>query len=129
MKKLLTLAGAIMLSCAAFAQSVPYGDDAQFPPTDNAYLTVAPWYKCNLTYYFQNYTTDVTSSEARTAVQNAFATWAAVTDITFTEVTTPGTADIVILWGTLTHGTCPFPFDGLGNVLAHAYYPGVSSLN
>lgn len=130
MKKLLTLAGAALLSCAAFAQTTfDYGDDDLLPPDNTQWATAAPWPKCNITYHFQNYTTDLPQADTRAAVQAAFATWSSVTLLTFTEVATAASADIVISWGTLVHGTCSTAFDGAHGSVAHAFYPGLTPLN
>lgn len=48
--------------------------------------------------------------------------WAAQTNLSFIEVNSASTADIVILWGSGSHGD-PYPFDGINGVLAHAFYP------
>jgi Matrixin/Putative peptidoglycan binding domain len=78
------------------------------------------WNHTNLTYRFDNFTPDLSPSQVRTLVQGAFARWAAVTPLTFTEVTSG--EDITIRFVTGDHGDGN-PFDGPGNVLAHAWYP------
>ena len=80
------------------------------------------WNKRNLTYYFQNGTNDISGTNEKAAIQSAFALWAGVTNLTFTEVGNRNQADSVILWGKGSHGD-PFPFDGKNGVLAHAFYP------
>lgn len=132
MKKLLSIGIALFFSTVAMAQSVPYGNDGIMPPSSNFYLAVTPWQKCTLTYYFSNYTADLSQANQRTAVINAFATWASVVNITFTELTTPTGADIIIGWGTGSHtvtNVCGTAFDGSGGTLAHAYFPGFAPLN
>ncbi|OKH56189.1 matrixin family metalloprotease [Scytonema sp. HK-05] len=78
------------------------------------------WDHTNITYRIVNFTADLTQAEIRTAVRQAFDLWIAVVPLTFTEVT--GSADILISFVTGDHGDGD-PFDGMGNVLAHAYYP------
>ena len=80
------------------------------------------WDHTNLTYFFQNGTLDIFGNDERQAVRDAFALWANVTTLTFTEVSSAASADIVILWGAGAHGD-PFPFDGVNGVLAHAFFP------
>lgn len=80
------------------------------------------WTKRNLTYYFQNGTNDISSTQEKNALRSAFALWAGVTNLRFTEVSNRNRADIVILWGSGSHGD-PYPFDGTNGVLAHAFYP------
>jgi predicted Zn-dependent protease len=86
------------------------------------YVTVSSWDRRILTYFFQNGTEDITGDGERQAVRDGFAIWSAQTDLVFLEVCTAAAADIVILWGVGNHGDAS-PFDGTGNVLAHAYYP------
>jgi peptidoglycan hydrolase-like protein with peptidoglycan-binding domain len=78
------------------------------------------WDHTNLTYRVVSFTADLTQAEILTAVRQALDLWDAVTPLTFTEVT--GNADILISFVTGNHGDSD-PFDGVGNVLAHAYYP------
>ena len=78
------------------------------------------WNTNNLTYRFVNFTPDLTQAETRAAIASAFAYWSAVTPLTFREVT--GNADILISFVTGDHRDGS-PFDGVGNVLAHAFYP------
>ncbi len=78
------------------------------------------WNKPNLTYRFQEFTADFNQQDIRNALAVAFGLWNAVTPLTFTEVT--GSADIVVRFVTGDHGDGS-PFDGVGNVLAHGFYP------
>lgn len=80
------------------------------------------WDHTNLTYFFQNGTNDIGGNDERQAIRDAFALWAAVTPLTFTEVSSAASADIVILWGVFDHGD-GFSFDGTNGVLAHAFFP------
>jgi hypothetical protein len=74
------------------------------------------------TFRFVNGTGDVTGTQERTAVTNAFATWAAV--LCGAEFTAPtsGDIDFEIGWFQGDHDDGS-PFDGVGNTLAHAFYP------
>ncbi|XP_066028551.1 hatching enzyme [Pocillopora verrucosa] len=55
--------------------------------------------------------------------------WADVSGMSFSAVMDANSADIKISFGRYSHGgtaverTCPYPFDGAGGTLAHAYYP------
>ncbi|MCU5684725.1 matrilysin family metalloendoprotease [Bacillus wiedmannii] len=79
------------------------------------------WNKNDLTYKFVNFTSDLTEEEIRSGIATAFGLWSQVTPLTFTEITS-NNADILISFVTGDHGDGD-PFDGAGNVLAHAYYP------
>lgn len=80
------------------------------------------WKTNNLTYYFQNDTNDINSDAERNAVQQAFDKWSCHTPLTFSEVNSASSADIVILWGSGNHGD-DYPFDSENGVLAHAFFP------
>jgi len=76
-----------------------------------------------LTYYFVNGTPDINGTGEETAVGNALAEWAKYVQLTFARTTSSGQLrSFDILWGVGEHGD-GYPFDGLGSVLAHAFYP------
>lgn len=86
-------------------------------------LSGRKWTKRALTYRFENFTTDLGQAIVRRAIKDSLHSWNcgdAMTPLTFSEVTSGG--DLRILFGTLNHGD-PFPFDGPGGTLAHAFYP------
>jgi hypothetical protein len=56
------------------------------------------WTQTSLTYAFDIGTTDVAGIEEFAAVTAAFATWAAVTPFTFTEVRLDQNPDLVVGW-------------------------------
>jgi hypothetical protein len=55
-------------------------------------------------------------------IRQAFELWATQTPLKFTEVSSDSSADIVIGWASGDHGDGD-PFDGPGDVLAHASFP------
>jgi len=78
--------------------------------------------RTEFTYRFVNGTADISSNQERIAVRNAFNTWASVLcGITFIERTTDP-VDFEVGWFTGAHGDGS-AFDGVGNTLAHAFYP------
>ncbi len=95
------------------------------------------WQKQNLTYFIANFTNDLSEQAQRSIVEQSYATWAAVTPLTFTEVSSAGEADLLIGFGTgghcelyeITGTSCPSAegqggeFDGPSGVLAHCYFP------
>jgi len=85
------------------------------------YRAISTWEKLDITYMFVNGTGQLQGDSERDLVRRAFALWAEQTSLTFTEVT-DNTADIVIGWATGEHGDGD-PFDGPGDVLAHASFP------
>jgi hypothetical protein len=58
----------------------------------------------------------------RQAVRNAFSAWQQVIPIDFVEVGTANNPNFTIGWFAGEHGDSS-PFDGVGNTLAHAFYP------
>ena len=87
---------------------------------------VGKWSTNNLTYSFQNYTTDIPENTIRWAIDHAFSLWSAETPLRFRRVADGTSGNIVIRFVTGDHGD-GFPFDGPGaggrNVLAHAFFP------
>lgn len=77
------------------------------------------WPSKSLKYFFENYTADMTQQRVRSAVQRAFASWAAE-GFNFTEGN--NASEIRLKWSMGDHGDGS-PFDGPGKVLAHAFFP------
>ncbi|KAL2335607.1 hypothetical protein Fmac_016820 [Flemingia macrophylla] len=77
-----------------------------------------------LTYaYVSSANVALSMDDVRVAVQSAFKSWSQVTDFTFTEIgTESGPVDIVVGFHSGDHGD-GYPFDGPGQVLAHAFAP------
>ena len=75
-----------------------------------------------LTYSFVLGTPDLPGNREKEAVRKAFATWQRQIPIDFAEVGPSNNANFKIGWFTGDHGDGS-PFDGVGNVLAHAFYP------
>ncbi|MGB7414269.1 MAG: matrixin family metalloprotease [Thermosynechococcaceae cyanobacterium] len=80
------------------------------------------WPKTDLTYGFQEFTAELTPQQIRSAIASAFRLWSQVTPLRFQEVAITSNPDIIIRFvlGNHNDGT---PFDGVGNVLAHAFSP------
>lgn len=74
----------------------------------------------DLTYTISQYTDQISSSTLDNIFAQAFNAWAEVTDLRFTRAYS-GPADIAIHFVVGDHGDGN-PFDGRGNVLAHATY-------
>ncbi len=86
------------------------------------YRTISQWDKFELTYFFLNDTDKLAGDRERELVRQAFGLWAAQTPLQFSEVSDGSRADIVIGWASGEHGDGD-PFDGPGDVLAHASFP------
>jgi len=88
-----------------------------------AYADTA-WRKKALTYYFHNYTPDLSQSAIRSLTVRALKYWSDVTPLQFSE---RQGGDIVIAFGGRSHRdnrrTCRSNFDGKSGVLAHAFFP------
>ncbi|MFD7914397.1 DUF4214 domain-containing protein [Streptomyces sp. NPDC059752] len=83
-----------------------------------AYGTV--WDHAVITYRINNLSPDFDGNRQRTLIRQAWARWAAVVPLVFEETT--ATPDVEIRFATGTHGDGS-PFDGPGNILAHAFFP------
>jgi len=86
------------------------------------FRAVSKWGKSNITYFFINGTDKLAGNEELDVVRQAFALWEGQASLTFTETSSRQNADIVIGWGQGEHGDGD-PFDGPGDVLAHASFP------
>jgi Predicted Zn-dependent proteases len=84
------------------------------------YQAIAKWNSSNITYYFANGTDKL--DDEKQVIQQAFGLWSAQTQLTFSETTEEEAANIVIGWAVRDHGDGD-PFDGPGDVLAHASFP------
>ena len=63
----------------------------------------------------------MTRDDIRRIIYVALGKWQAVANINFKEVSSQQ-ADILVSFAPGSHGD-PYPFDGRGGTLAHAYYP------
>jgi hypothetical protein len=86
------------------------------------YQAIAKWDTADIKYYFINGTDQLPGDEEKTVISQAFGLWAAQSPLTFAETTNENDANIVIEWAVGDHGDGD-PFDGPGDVLAHASFP------
>jgi hypothetical protein len=86
----------------------------------------APWPRYDLTYRVYNRTSDIGGDTEVAIVDQAFGVWQAVSPLRFTRVGTGG--DILVGWETGAHGDGS-AFDGVGNVVAHGFYPETGRLH
>ena len=86
------------------------------------YRAISQWSKLDINYFFVNDTSKLEGETERDLVRQAFGLWAQETPLTFTEVSSQAEADIVVGWASGDHGDGD-PFDGPGDVLAHASFP------
>ncbi|XP_065669595.1 collagenase 3 isoform X2 [Hydra vulgaris] len=85
------------------------------------------WHKKLLTFQILNYSNDLSKDQIDKTIKDAFHKWEAVSRLKFTERPN-GIADIKIKFTRSNHGD-PYPFDGPGGTLAHAFYPGSHDLS
>jgi hypothetical protein len=99
-------------------------DELPAPGSESAtlseYRAISRWDKLEITFVFVN-ETDKLETEHE-LIRRAFGLWAERTPLTFTEVSSSSEADIVVGWYIRDHGDGD-PFDGPGDVLAHASFP------
>lgn len=86
------------------------------------YRAISQWSKLDINYVFVNDTTKLEGDSERELIRQAFGLWAGETPLTFTEVSSEAEADIVVGWASGDHGDGD-PFDGPGDILAHASFP------
>ena len=101
-------------------------DDLPDPVNESAaisdYRAISKWDAPDITYFFENGTDRLEGDLERDLIRRAFALWADQTLLTFTEVSNPAEAAILVAWAIRDHGDGD-PFDGPGDVLAHASFP------
>ena len=86
------------------------------------YRAISAWDKSDITYAFANGTDQLPGDTEFDVISQAFALWNDQISLTFTRVSDTSTADIVVGWYVGDHGDGD-PFDGPGDVLAHASFP------
>lgn len=117
-----------MLACSTFTPPTSSEEGYRYdnhPDANGAaveFRALSQWGKTNITYYFINGTQKISGNDEQAIIREAFSLWAAASSLTFTETTSRQDADIVIGWAEGEHGDGD-PFDGPGDVLAHASYP------
>jgi len=123
---LMTLSCSTLTSTPSPAEPEYRYDDL---PTENntdaavaEYQTISQWDKLEINYFFTNETGKLQGDSEQDVVRQAFALWSQDTPLTFIEVSNRAEADILMGWGTGEHGDGD-PFDGPGDVLAHASFP------
>jgi hypothetical protein len=121
----LLLACSLTVPTVAPAEPEYRYDELPSPINESAaiseYRAISTWDKLDITFVFLNGTDQLEGDVERDLVRRAFALWAEQTSLTFTEVSA-NSADIVIGWASGDHGDGD-PFDGPGDVLAHASFP------
>lgn len=118
-KLLLMLLGVFAL----FTANAQIYDNDALDAEDNFVVGGTSWASNTVTYFFVNGTPDIAGTTAeRNAIRDAFDIWEEWTSLNFVQGSSAGNSDIVISWGAGNHGD-DFPFDGVGDVLAHAFQP------
>ncbi|KRT81079.1 Peptidase [Oryctes borbonicus] len=79
------------------------------------------WSRRNITYYVANWPYTVGEHKTKKDIKLALTTWGKYGRLRFEEVD-GSHADIIIAFAREYHGDS-FPFDGQGNILAHAFFP------
>jgi hypothetical protein len=132
MKILLLLISSLMLACSLTIPTIS-SPEPQYRYDDlpgevnesqaiSEYRAISKWDQLDITYFFENGTDQLEGDVERDLIRRAFALWNEQTPLTFTEVSSSGEADITIAWAVGNHGDGD-PFDGPGDVLAHASFP------
>ncbi|XP_050533432.1 matrix metalloproteinase-2-like [Daktulosphaira vitifoliae] len=89
-------------------------------------ISSSGWNKRSLSYYISHITPKLKVEGVKEEVQRAFQKWGKYSYLRFSEIST-NDADIIISFGNNNHGD-QYPFDGPGNVLAHAFFPEMGLL-
>jgi len=97
-------------------------DSANLP----CFLPRSRWNRTDLRWKLADFLPNLTQAEQFTVAERAFNTWSTVSSLTFQRVEATEAADIVVSFVTDEHGDS-FPFDGVGDVLGHAFFPSSPS--
>jgi Matrixin/Bacterial TSP3 repeat len=132
MRTLLLLISSLMLACsltiptASSSQPGYRFDDLPNKVNESSaiaeYRAISAWDKTDITYAFENGTDQLPGDAEFDVISRAFALWDDQIPLTFTRVSDTSTADIVVGWAVGDHGDGD-PFDGPGDILAHASFP------
>lgn len=85
-------------------------------------VTRDKWPGSTVTWTIKQYSSKMSESEVRRAMQQAFKTWSQVMQLDFIEASPQAKTDMQIKFEKRKHDD-PYPFDGTGKTLAHAFYP------
>ena len=129
---ILLLISSLMLACS-FTVPISSSSGVQFrfdglpnkanqSPAIADYQAISAWDKKEITYAFAGGTDQLPGDTEFNVIDRAFALWDAQIPLTITRAADPSSADIVISWEVGDHGDGD-PFDGPGDVLAHASFP------
>ena len=129
---ILLLISSLMLACS-FTVPISSSSGVQFrfdelpskadqSSTIADYQAISAWDKSEITYAFAGGTDQLPGDTEFNVIDRAFALWDAQIPLTITRGIDPASADIVISWEVGDHGDGD-PFDGPGDVLAHASFP------
>jgi hypothetical protein len=97
-------------------------DEANESQAFSEYRAISKWDQLDIAYFFENGTDQLEGDVERDLIRRAFDLWGAQTPLTFAEVSSRAEADITVAWAVGDHGDGD-PFDGPGDVLAHASFP------
>ncbi|MFF0447628.1 matrixin family metalloprotease [Streptomyces sp. NPDC004609] len=89
------------------------------PESGVAFSTACAWDRRDLTYAFDEGTSDIPGDDEFGAVRNAFQTWEFHTPLTFLEILPTDDPDILVGW----RPTVEADFDMTGAAIAHADFP------
>ncbi|GFG29462.1 hypothetical protein Cfor_02853 [Coptotermes formosanus] len=81
----------------------------------------AGWKKRDISYFVANWSPKLSEDDVVNEMKKAFKAWSGYARLNFHHVQNPN-ADITIAFGRGPHQD-GYPFDGPGNILAHAFYP------
>jgi len=128
--RLFLLITSLMLACSITTPSSTQPeyryDDLPGKANESAaiseYRAISAWDKSEISYFFANETEKLDGTIERDLIRQAFDLWSQQTSLTFTEASSSSEADIIVGWYVGDHDDGD-PFDGPGDVLAHASFP------
>jgi len=111
-------------SCQALAVAC-YDEFSRTPVQLICVRSTSRWSRTELTWRLANTLSGLDASRQEELASQAFSAWADVSSLSFAPAMDKS-ADITITFAETDHGD-PFPFDGAGRNLGHAFFPGSGS--
>lgn len=112
---------ALMSSPRCGVRDIIREDEEKSNRTKRYVIGAEGWKTKTVTYFVANWPAELGPEVTREKIEKSFKMWSNITPLRFVHKNSMS-ADIIIAFGRGSHGD-GYPFDGSGNILAHAFFP------